>query len=269
MHALSCRLLCAKSNPDRVEALVRGQLVFYDEVVATTVSGFTAFEDEARARHRTVRAELTRANELAQKIPELERRLADLRAGTPDSPYRAADAAELRQELDVARAGRVERRKLRLEEAALLRQLEAERRRLEAKGVRRITLPLLDDIDIASPCNASWADMDGDTDVRHCGKCMKEVFNLSMMSREEAEALLGLSQGKGLCVRLYRRDDGTVLTQDCPVGERKHRFWRRTKGIAAAGMIAAGLGMIGFHFFAPKCQVAQAGMGLRSSLSPQ
>ena len=43
------------------------------------------------------------------------------------------------------------------------------------------------------------------------------VYNLSGMTRRQAEELLINSEGR-LCVRFYRRRDGTILTKDCPVG---------------------------------------------------
>lgn len=45
------------------------------------------------------------------------------------------------------------------------------------------------------------------------------VYNLSEMSRRQAEELIASREG-GLCVRFYQRADGTVLTRDCPVGLR-------------------------------------------------
>lgn len=45
------------------------------------------------------------------------------------------------------------------------------------------------------------------------------VYNLSSLSRGEANELIRRSEGR-LCVRLFRRTDGTVLTRDCPVGVR-------------------------------------------------
>src|SRR5579859_2564175 len=51
-------------------------------------------------------------------------------------------------------------------------------------------LPMLDQVKVASPCNASWDDMIGDDRVRFCLKCDKNVFNLSAMPREDAERLL-------------------------------------------------------------------------------
>jgi hypothetical protein len=76
---------------------------------------------------------------------------------------------------------------------------------------------LLNDIRIASPCRAAWADMSGDERVRFCRFCNKHVFNISALSAVEAAGLIERTQGR-LCARLYRRRDGTVLTSDCAVG---------------------------------------------------
>ena len=99
----------------------------------------------------------------------------------------------------------------------------------------RARLPVLDDVRVAAPCRASWDAMtriDGDR-VRHCGDCDKRVYNLSQMTRDEAEALIVAHEGK-LCVRYYRRADGTILTKDCPVGVGK----RRRRRFIAAGILA-------------------------------
>jgi hypothetical protein len=83
----------------------------------------------------------------------------------------------------------------------------------------------LDDLKIASPCSASWNEMYGSDRKRFCGECKLNVYNLSGMTRDEAESLLVNSEGS-LCIRYYRRSDGTVLTKDCPVGWAKvcHRL---------------------------------------------
>ncbi|MBI3723997.1 hypothetical protein HY251_08610 [bacterium] len=78
-------------------------------------------------------------------------------------------------------------------------------------------LGLLEDVKIATPCSASWDSMKGDARVRSCGLCRLNVYNLSGMSREAGEALVRGKEGR-LCVRLFQRADGTVLTQDCPEG---------------------------------------------------
>jgi cytochrome c-type biogenesis protein CcmE len=101
----------------------------------------------------------------------------------------------------------------------------------------RRSLPILDTIQVASPCNVSWGSMTGDLRVRFCGGCGKSVYNLSAMSRAEAEALL--REKAGLCTRLYRKEDGTVLTADCPVGVRTKRL-RGAVAVVAAGALIGG-----------------------------
>src|SRR5262245_42133081 len=96
------------------------------------------------------------------------------------------------------------------------------------KGTRHLLRPaggfpmaddvsLLDRIVIASPCMAAWAEMKGDERVRFCDLCKLNVYNLSAMTRPEAERLIAEKEGC-LCATFYRRQDGTILTRDCPVG---------------------------------------------------
>ena len=89
----------------------------------------------------------------------------------------------------------------------------------------------LDNIRIASPCSADWNAMAGDERKRFCGDCKLSVYNLSGMTRYDAENLLRLSEGR-LCVRYFKRPDGTILTKDCPVGCGKVK--QRVKFITAA-----------------------------------
>jgi len=121
------------------------------------------------------------------------------------------------------------------------RELDESRALLE-QARARVRLPVLEQIQIASPCNADWSQMTGDERTRHCGECQKNVYNLSGMTREEAEALL-IERNGDLCVRYYRRHDGTILLADCAVGaRRKSRNRRIAAGAAAllAGGFAAG-----------------------------
>ena len=73
-------------------------------------------------------------------------------------------------------------------------------------------------LEIASPCGASWRDMEGDDRVRFCTECKLNVYNLSSMTADEALALVEEREGR-LCVHFYQREDGSVLTSDCPVGK--------------------------------------------------
>jgi hypothetical protein len=80
-----------------------------------------------------------------------------------------------------------------------------------------MTSRVLDRVRVAAPCKAEWKWMYGNDRVRFCSQCNLNVYNLSAMTREEAE-LLVLQTEDRLCVRFYRRSDGTVLTRNCPVG---------------------------------------------------
>ena len=115
----------------------------------------------------------------------------------------------------------------------------------------------LDDIQVASPCPAEWGDMVGSDTVRFCASCQKNVYNLSGMKRDEAVDLLRATEGR-LCVRFFRRADGTVLTEDCPVGIAAvlRRAKRMTLGAAALslGAVAAVLAMLGGTLTKKTCQ---------------
>jgi hypothetical protein len=80
----------------------------------------------------------------------------------------------------------------------------------------------LDRMRIAKPCPVSWNEMSGDDKVRHCSKCNLRVYNLTAMTRAEAEQLIATRDGR-LCLRYYRRADGRIMTSDCPVGVRRVR----------------------------------------------
>ncbi len=97
----------------------------------------------------------------------------------------------------------------------------------------------LDNIKIASPCPMAWSDMElTETErARFCGQCKKNVYDIASMSTSEAELFLqhvAMTSGS-VCLQIYRRADGTVITDDCPVGLRRVRdFWRKVKTSAAA-----------------------------------
>ena len=89
----------------------------------------------------------------------------------------------------------------------------------------------LDNIRIASPCKANWEAMFGNKRQRFCGECKLNVYNLSGMTQREAENLILQTEGR-LCVRFYKRADGSVLTKDCPVGW--HAIKRKVSKTATA-----------------------------------
>jgi hypothetical protein len=69
----------------------------------------------------------------------------------------------------------------------------------------------LADVRIGFACKQRWEDMVGDERVRACAGCDRPVFDLSSMTRAEAETVLA-TRGLTPCVRFYRRPDGTVMT---------------------------------------------------------
>jgi hypothetical protein len=103
----------------------------------------------------------------------------------------------------------------------------------------------LDQVRIAAPCKAAWEQMIGTERVRFCGLCNLNVYNLSSMTKTEAESLIARTEGR-LCVRFYRRTDGSILTDNCPVGLRM--IQRRLSHLARAASATvlsffAGLGV--------------------------
>jgi hypothetical protein len=84
----------------------------------------------------------------------------------------------------------------------------------------RRSLPVFDDkvardaldlVEIPIPCQVPWDGMPGDEQVRHCGQCKQNVYNVSAFTRVEAMRLLKARA----CLRIYRRPDNTVITSDC------------------------------------------------------
>jgi hypothetical protein len=115
-------------------------------------------------------------------------------------------------------------------------------------------------ISVASPCRVSWDGMDGDDRVRFCTSCSSRVYNLSGMTREEAERLVVGAEGR-LCVRFYRRADGTVATRDCSLIFGLSR--RVVTGLAAlAAVVLLGIFGTGLAVFAAS-QIASASGGGR------
>jgi hypothetical protein len=82
--------------------------------------------------------------------------------------------------------------------------------------------------------------MVGDERVRHCAECNLNVYNLSAMTERQVQELIARSRGNRLCARLYRRADGTVLTQDCPWS---FRVLTRKISRLAAAVLAAIMGV--------------------------
>jgi len=144
-------------------------------------------------------------------------------------------------------------RKAALEEEVRARSRELDdARRLVAEVEARARLPVLDNLRVAAPCSASWDAMVGDDRVRACGDCNKNVYNLSDMMRDEAEALIREKEGK-LCVRYFQRADGTILTKDCAVGVKRRRRRRFVAAGVAASLAGSTLAYLNTRRSVPTC----------------
>lgn len=104
----------------------------------------------------------------------------------------------------------------------------------------------LQTISVAAPCTADWGKMHGNDQVRFCQDCKLNVYNLSGMTQNQAEDLIRKAEGR-LCVRYFRRADGTILTQNCPVGL---QALKKKAARAATAVISALLSFLtGFGLF--------------------
>lgn len=97
---------------------------------------------------------------------------------------------------------------------------------------------------VASPCSVGWETMSGDERVRRCHSCELNIYNISKMTKVEVEDLITKRESR-VCIRLYKRADGTVLTKDCPVGFRAYQ--KRAARFAGAAL-ATILGLFSVSF---------------------
>ena len=105
----------------------------------------------------------------------------------------------------------------------------------------------LDDVRVAAPCSVDWDSMYGNERIRFCDQCKLNVYNLSEMTRTEAERLVSQAEGR-VCIRYYQRRDGSILTKNCPVGLAaiKRRLSRVATAIGSTVLsFFAGIGVYG------------------------
>ncbi len=102
---------------------------------------------------------------------------------------------------------------------------------------KKVSTAILDNVYLASPCSMSWDAMTGDERKRACSGCGKNVFNLSDMTKSEAEKFL-VDNGTSQCAIFFRRDDGSIMTDDCPRALRKIRNQCKLVVKVAVGLIA-------------------------------
>ncbi|MDX2107202.1 MAG: hypothetical protein SFY67_12445 [Candidatus Melainabacteria bacterium] len=96
----------------------------------------------------------------------------------------------------------------------------------------------IDNLILSYHCPVDWNSMDGNERERFCKQCSKSVFNISDLSREQANEYLQQRSNESHCVKFYLRSDGTITTDDCPRILRPARNTARFIGRVVAGFVS-------------------------------
>ena len=215
-----------------------------------TLEQLRATEERLREQLGVVRSELAAAVASIEAGHAAERELAERLQKPSEGAYRTSErTAEIHARIAVGEGARGKREQCRREEAKLLVELERTRLGIEARGVRRNVLPVLDDVPSASPCALRWHDMAGEGDARVCAHCKATVLNVAMLEPPQALALIA---ARAKDHSLFRRSDGTLIAGDCGDAPARHRFARI--GATMVGVmlgLAAAVGFVLSHFERP------------------
>lgn len=96
----------------------------------------------------------------------------------------------------------------------------------------------IDSLAIDLPCPIPWSHMKGDDKIRRCDVCDLNVHNLSAMTEVEIGEFLEANAGVRICVNMFERPDGTIVTDHCPAGLRELRNRAKKLYRAVAGFVA-------------------------------
>lgn len=98
---------------------------------------------------------------------------------------------------------------------------------------------ILAKLNLSFQCPVDWEAMKGDDQNHHgqnrfCQKCQKTVTDLSTLSAEEAAQFV--LENEGACLRIWRDQDGQIVTKPCPTNQ--HLTARRvaTRTLAAGAL---------------------------------
>lgn len=117
-------------------------------------------------------------------------------------------------------------------------------------------------IKIATPCHVPITEMEDRGSFFHCHECQLNVYHFSTLSNDQIADLLNQNHER-LCVGMFKREDGTIITKDCPLGLKDVGLVYRRQGFlrALAFLFALFIGTGSGDFFEP---VARS---LKSSLT--
>ena len=123
-------------------------------------------------------------------------------------------------------------------------------------------MSLLDPIRMAFECPLRWEKLIGGDRTRHCAACDKHVFNLSAMTRIEAQRLLDDSETP-ICIRVEVGADGRARFQPALPG-----LAASAAVVAAAAIVAVGPSPPSAPLAAPSAQVQAVGAKAACALPP-
>ena len=86
--------------------------------------------------------------------------------------------------------------------------------------------------------------MRGNNRVRFCSRCNLRVYNFAALREDQIRELLR-KQTRRVCGRLYRRPDGTILTQECEYGRKRKLIVKLALAAASVLLVLIGLGRSG------------------------
>lgn len=97
-----------------------------------------------------------------------------------------------------------------------------------------------DSIEVKTPCSEDWNQMSGNSQVRFCSHCAKNVHDISAVTRKQAKKIVAESGGD-LCVRYVRHPNGRIKTAEPGFANQKlHQINYRAARLAA-GIVGATL----------------------------
>ena len=98
----------------------------------------------------------------------------------------------------------------------------------------------LDNMLLSHPCPIDWDSMKGHEYTRFCSQCSSNVYNISSLTREEAETFL--DENESACIKFYVREDGTVKSKNCFSFLEKSRtsyaWLKRTVSLACSFLVS-------------------------------
>lgn len=70
----------------------------------------------------------------------------------------------------------------------------------------------LENFEVPKPCSMNWDEMTGNEEIRHCGKCQHQIYNISEMPKRRALKVLN-QPNERVCISYLQDEQNQVITQ--------------------------------------------------------